>query len=94
MKGETSMNTNELWNRIVSMEGETFLTVTGLPFTYKILNDNKLQPIRNGSRKWIVTKEMLEKANAMLGGSKTDFNKAIIAPSYIYGILTDRRITD
>ena len=94
MKDETSMNTNELWNRIVSMEGETFFTVTGLPFTYKILNDNKLQLIRNGSRKWIVTKEMLEKANAMLGGSKTDFNKAIIAPSYIYGILTDRRITD
>ena len=94
MKGETSMNTNELWDRIVSLEGETFFTVTGLPFTYKMLGDNRLQPTRNGSGKWIVSKEMVEKANAMLGGNKTDFNKAIIAPSYVYGILTDRRIAD
>ena len=83
---------DELWNRIRNYEGETFFTATGLPFTYTILGGEKLQPIREGSPRWIVSRATLEKAVSMLHEKKAVFNRAIIAPSYVYAILTDPRI--
>ena len=36
-----------MWNRIKNYEGETFHTVSGLPFTYKVIDDNTIRSYRD-----------------------------------------------
>lgn len=88
------MTNNELWSKIKIFEGETFYTATGLPFTYIFIDEDRIQPIRDGSPKWVVHRSMIEYARTLLDGNKTVFNKKVIAPSYVKGILTDPRIME
>ena len=88
------MTNNELWEKIMKFEGSTFYTARGLPFTYILVDENKIQPIRDGSPKWIVHRSMIEYARTLLDGNKTVFNKKVIASSYVRGILTDPRISE
>ncbi len=41
------MKLNELWNGILSKEGETFNTITGLPFTFVVIDNEKIRIYRN-----------------------------------------------
>ena len=34
------------WKRIIELEGETFYTAIGLPFTYKVIDDHQIKPYR------------------------------------------------
>lgn len=88
------MTNNELWTKIKNYEGATFHTVTGLPFTYRFVAEDKIQPIREGSPKWVVSRSVIEDAWPLINGSKTVFNKTVIAPSYVKAILTDPRIRE
>jgi len=83
-----------MWNKIKCHEGETFHTVSGLPFTYKVVDDNTIIPYRNGKPMWRITLENIEKALTMLDAPKADFNKTILAPSYTRALLLDLRIND
>ena len=81
-----------VWERIVELEGETFYTATGLLFTYKVLNDHTIKPYRDGKSRWSISKALIKKAMEMPMWGGTEFNKTIIASSYVAGILNDERI--
>lgn len=81
-----------MWNRIKCHEGETFHTVSGLPFTYKVIDDNTIRPYRDDKPMWNITIENLEKALTMLNAPKADFNRTIFAPAYTRALLLDPRI--
>ena len=88
------MNIEAIWKRMKEFEGETYYTVSGLPYTYEFINENNIQPIRDGDGKWIMSKNLFEKALLLIHGSKKEFNHRIIGSSYAYGILTDNRINN
>ena len=83
---------DEVWKKIVEFEGETFYTATGLPFIYKVIDDHQIKPYRDGKSRWTISKALIEKAMKQPRWSGTEFNKTIVASSYVAGILNDRRI--
>ena len=85
-------NIETVWQNILAHEGETFYTVSGLPFTYVVENNNRIRPYRENSEKWALTKQVFEKALTYSDFFGKDFNKEIIGPSYVRGILEDSRI--
>ena len=86
------MDINYLWNRIIELEGEVFHTITGLEFTYKVVNDHEVVPYRDGSPKWKLSKDVFKKALEFSKFSGEVFNQKIIGSSYVAGILNDYRI--
>lgn len=86
------MNIDRIWNKILELEGETFYTATGLPFTYEVIDDHRIVPYRNGKTRWTITKNVIEKALGFPYYSGTEFNKSVIASSYVAGILNDKRV--
>ncbi len=83
---------DSVWKRIIELEGETFYTATGLPFTYKVIDGNNIVPYRDRKSKWKITKSLIEKAMAQPRWNGAEFNKTIIASSYVAGILNDERL--
>lgn len=47
---EIIMRIDEIWQNIISHEGETFYTAKGLPFTYVVINDHEIVPYRGKER--------------------------------------------
>jgi hypothetical protein len=86
------MNIDAIWKRIIELEGETFYTARGLAFTYKVIDKDKIMPYRDGNTRWTINKNLIEKAMTFPKYSGTEFNKTIIASSYVAGILNDKRI--
>ena len=83
-------NINKIWANICKCEGELFYTVRKKEYTY-VVKDNYIL-VNNDSRRRI-TKESLTKALEIQNPTCSKIGKAgIWAPSYIYGIITDRRI--
>ena len=77
---------------LVELEGEIFYTATGLPFTYKVIDDHQIKPYREGKSRWTISKALIEKAMAQPRWNGTEFNKTIVASSYVAGILNDARL--
>lgn len=83
------MEIKEVWKRITSHAGELFYTKRGVPYTYHISgqhivleNTNRNIPCRD-----------IERALAIPELSITKLNQLNVqGPSYLYGIITDRRI--
>ena len=87
------MNIDSIWNLIKMHAGEKFYTVTGLEFTYVIVDENTIRPYRDGETRWKLTKNLFEKALLFKGNfSSKEFNNSIIGSSYVRGILEDSRI--
>ena len=85
------MNIEIVWKNIQLCEGETFLTVARKePYTYVIKNDCLL--VNNDSKKSI-SKEALKKALSIENPTRSKIeDEGIWGPSYVYGIITDKRI--
>ena len=84
------MNFQSIWNNIINCAGEEFKTITGLPFTYRI-EDNYVIPDRT---EYPLAKSNFEKAAAvpnLSGPGQINFISR--GPSYVYAILSDKRIT-
>lgn len=83
------MDIKEVWKRITSHAGELFYTKRGVPYTYHISgqrivleNTNRNIPYRD-----------IERALSLPDLSVTKLNQINVqGPSYLYGIITDRRI--
>lgn len=91
--GGRYMDIDSIWNLIKMHAGEKFYTATGLEFTYVMLDDNTLQPYRDGETRWKMNKSLFEKALMYRGNfSSKEFNNKIIGSSYVRGILEDSRI--
>ncbi len=86
------MTIDELWKRIVELEGETFYTATGLAFSYEVIDDHRIQPYRDGKTRWVLSKHVFDRALKFPKYSGADFNNSIIGSSYVAGILKDERI--
>ncbi len=86
------MNIETVWNNIVKHEGEVFETVTGIKFTYVVLNDHVIQPYVGDETRWKLSKHVFEKALSFPVFGGHPFNQTIIGASYVAGILNDIRI--
>lgn len=84
------MDINTLWNKIAEHEGETFTTVTGLPFSYKLVSENAICTSRTI---YSLTKRNFEKALSLFPVDKPgDISKIIRGGSYVFSIITDNRM--
>jgi hypothetical protein len=85
----TVASIEEVWPRVLSLAGEEFRQKGGKPFTY-IAHDNYIEletTNRNISRTAMVT--ALQRVPLKGPGDVQD----LTAPSYIYGILMDPRVS-
>ena len=84
------MNIEKIWNRIKQNEGNLFYTITGKEYRYVVYNDFLLIDDRKERR---VTKEASAKAITIKNPTPKKIGAAgCWAPSYIYGIITDKRM--
>lgn len=88
---------DEIWERIVAHEGETFMTFRDLPFTYRIAGDynQKIRVFRGDHEiRREISKESFHRALAhMPCDTPTDLpDQGLVGRSYIWGILIDARI--
>jgi hypothetical protein len=80
----------EVWQRIVELEGETFNTITGLPFEYAIEKE-ALIPNRTDYR---LSRGNFEKAFARVPiAQPREINNDVRGPSYVWAILHDARVS-
>jgi len=80
----------EIWSRIVTHEGKTFHTITGLEFTYKIYGDG-FYPSRTNYR---ISKTDFRKAYQKVPIEGPGIiNDIVRGPSYVWATLHDRRIS-
>lgn len=84
---------DNLWVNLQDHEGETFHTIKGLPFTYRMENEF-LVPIRNGAPvKQSLTRQNFERALGLLPfNGPGEINNSIRGPAYVYALLHDTRI--
>ena len=83
-------NIDTVWANICKCEGEIFLTVRRVEYTYTV-KDNYIL-INNDTRRRI-TKDAIERALTIENPTPSKIlRENIWGPSYVYGIITDSRI--
>lgn len=84
------MNIETIWNNIKSNEGEAFRTIRGVEYTYVVVEDYILI---NNDKKRRITKDSIKTAIIINNPSSSKIQKqGIWGPSYVWGIITDKRI--
>ncbi len=84
------MNIETIWNNIKSNEGEAFRTIRGVEYTYVVVEDYILI---NNDKKRRITKDSIKTAITINNPSSSKIQKqGIWGPSYVWGIITDKRI--
>ena len=84
------MNIETIWNNITSNEGEAFRTIRGVEYTYVVVEDYILI---NNDKKRRITKDSIKTAITINNPSSSKIQKqGIWGPSYVWGIITDKRI--
>ena len=83
------MNIEQVWNEIKSHQGERFSLIRGKEFTYKIIGDFVFPSTLKTHGP---SKSELEKALAHLPLDSTVSIQHLWGPSYIFALLTDKRI--
>ena len=84
------VNFELMWNNIRMCESEVFNTVRGIAYTYVVYNDYILI---NDDKKRRINKDSIRRAILIENPTPSKINRENIwGPSYVYGIITDRRI--
>ena len=84
------MSIETIWNNIKLYEGEVFYKIRGGEYTYTVCDD---VIIVDGVKAGRINKSALAKALAINNPTPRKIELAgCWAPSYIYGIITDKRI--
>ena len=84
------MNIDTVWNKIKFYEGEVFYKIRGGEYTYTVC-DNVI--VVDGIKSGRIDKNALAKALSIHNPTPKKIELAgCWAPSYIYGIITDKRI--
>jgi hypothetical protein len=88
-----STDAGQIWQRLVGHQGTEFKTKTGLPFTHRVEGDSGIWFFRDGQRvnMRLSRRELEEAVQRLPLDGPTDL-KEFRDPSYLYGLLTDRRI--
>ena len=85
------MNINTVWAKIIKYQNEIFITKRGIPYTYSV--EEKYVVINDDCRRKI-SKDYFEKALLIENPTPQKIqSEGIWGPSYIYGIITDERIS-
>ena len=75
--------------KLKELEGETFYTIKGIPFTYQFVSENA---IRICERKpYNITIADFEKAIEIKPTKPNQITNMVRGSSYIFGIITDKR---
>jgi hypothetical protein len=82
-------NFEPIWQRIRGLRGETFYTKTGKPFSYDVSGDAVL--LRNTNR--MLGRSQFAEAFARMPVTGPGQLQDLQGPSYVYAILTDRRVS-
>lgn len=80
----------QIWTRIIENEGEIFKQIKGKEFTYQIIGNG----LKLTTTNQIINKSVFEKAIELLPVKNTVPLQHLRAPSYLYAILTDKRIIE
>jgi hypothetical protein len=84
------MNIETIWKHIRFYEGQVFKTVRGVEYTY-LVYDNYL--LINDDKRRKITKDSLITALTITNPTPSKIQRENIwGPSYVYGIITDKRI--
>ena len=84
------MNIDVVWKNIQLCEGETFQTVRGVSYSYVFYGDYILI---NDDKRRRITKEHFAKAIEIINPSSSKLSRENIwGPSYVCGMITDKRI--
>lgn len=75
---------------IFENEGEIFKQIKGKEFTYQIVGNG----LKLSTTNQIISKSVIEKAIELLPVENTVPFQHLRAPSYLYAILTDKRIVE
>jgi hypothetical protein len=90
--GIKNCTVEDAWNNLLDNEGETFSTVRGLDFTYKVSPDKK--GFVTNRANFFLTKTNFEKAFNLFpvdSGKKLNA-KGVMGSSYLFALLSDQRI--
>ena len=84
------MNIEVVWDNIKQYEGKTFYKIKGGPYTYVVCSDYLLV---NNLKSRRIIKAMIERAMTIENPPPGKIKAAgCWGPSYIWGIITDKRI--
>lgn len=87
-------SSEQVWNRILHFQGEEFRTVTKLPYTYRVEGDSGIWFYRDGRRiEHRLWRGDLEAALKRPRVFKPSDLQMFQCPSYLFGLITDPRIT-
>jgi len=89
----------EVWNRIIALQGQTFHTIRGLPFTYKIegklvwiVRENRTIPLALHKNNFAGSYQTLALHRIDGPGALQEMRPTAFGTSYVWAILTDPRI--
>lgn len=83
---------DQIWERIVEHAGEQFQTQAGLAFRYEIVDGDRVRPSHSDIS---ISRRELARYFAQVHGASTGKIAALSGgPSFVWSILTDRRILD
>jgi hypothetical protein len=86
---------DRIWSRVLTHQGEEFYTKTHLPFTYRVEGNTGIWFSRSGREiNKRLSRSHLEEAVARCPLANTMAIKDLFDPSYLFGLLMDRRIRD
>ena len=84
------MDINIAWNKIKEHEGAEFYTIRGNVYKYVVYDDFLLVENKKNRK---VSKDSIEKAIKIKNPNQSKIaSEGCWGPSYIYGIITDKRI--
>lgn len=78
-----------VWAAITEHAGQTFRTVSGLPFHYTVDGDRLLT---DRTHHWIHRSQMKAALDLWPVAGPSALNNVVRGPSYLYALLADRRI--
>lgn len=87
-----SLNIETVWSNILKCENESFMTIRGFSYTYKVYD---CYILINNDKKRRITKNSIARTLLIKNPTPSKINaEGIWGSSYIYGIITDNRINN
>jgi hypothetical protein len=91
---EPRIPVRDVWKRILRFQSEVFRTASSHPYTYRVEGDNAIWFYRNGHRiERRLSRSELEAALKVPAIFKPSDLQKFQCPSYLFGLITDPRIT-
>lgn len=84
------MNINLFWNNLKKYEGETFQTVSGLPFVYEFIGESTIRV--NRANQSISKSNFVKALERMPLTGPGEISGLVRGSAYVYALITDERM--